>query len=228
MAKKNVQITAIGSENINFPTPKNTIDQDSAQLKRDALANNAVVITSNLDGNSSCFTGVKFEAIKATCGFDEDVAAQLFIANQNDNNIADGAIYTHALCEYIYEQAELNQGTIVGEQHLDTLDCLNAITDTTVLVTARLMNHQENKEQWPTFRKMVLGAHKSTDASLDLHHIVRQADSPEKTLDPTNVVPKERQNHKADHNKKRKESTDEMKKIKIENSEQIVGKKIIK
>lgn len=217
----------ISLEDINLPAPKEGIEQDKAQNKRKILAENVVVIESTSEGNSSCFTGVKFEAIKVTCGFEEDVDAQLFIAKQHDRNIVDGAVYTSALSEHIYEQAELNQGTHTGDEHLDTLACLNAVTDTGTLVTTRLLNNQENKDQWPALRNKIVGEQNASDEDIDGHHIERQADSPEKTLEHSNIEPKERQRHKSDHTKIRKQSADEMKNIKVSKAEQIVGKKFV-
>lgn len=217
----------ISLEDIKLPAPKEGIEKDKAQIKRKILAENVVIIGSVSEGNSSCFTGVKFEAIKVTCGFEEDVDAQLFIAKLHDRNIVDGAVFTSALSEHIYEQAELNQGTSTGDEHLDTLACLNAVTDTGTLVTTRLLNNQENKEQWPALRNKIVREQNASDEDIDGHHIERQADSPEKTLERSNIEPKERKNHKSDHTKIRKQSADEMKKIKVAKADQIVGKKLV-
>jgi hypothetical protein len=227
MSESKMLITPISLEDIELPSPKASIEQEKAQIKRKILADNIVVIESAAEGNSSCFTGVKFEAIKSTCGFEEDVDAQLFIAKQNDKNIVDGAIFTSALSEHIYEQAELNQGTSTGDEHLDTLACLNAVTDTGMLVTTRLLNNQENKEQWPALRNKIVGEQNSSGEDMDGHHIERQADNPEKTLERNNIVPKERQIHKSEHTKTRKQSADEMKNIKVPKAAQVVGKKVL-
>jgi len=221
-----VQITSIDVEDISLPAPKESIDQELATIKRVIIKNNAVVITSTEEGNSSCFTGIKLEGVKATCGFTNDADAQVFIAEQPDENITDGAIFTSALAEHIFAEAELNQGTSVGDGHLDTLSCLSALSDTEELVTTRLMNHQNNKDQWPSLRNKIMKNVPPIDEPQELHHLEPQAEAPEKTLDPKNVAPKPQSTHKKGHSLKRKESAEEMKKIKVANPNEIINKNI--
>lgn len=227
MSESKMLAIPISPEDIKFPAPKEGIDQDKALRKREIIGKYSVVLESTSEGNSSCFTGVKFEGIKMTCGFKEDVDAQMFIANQHDKNIDNGAVHTSALVEYEYEQAELKQGTREGLEHLDTLVCLSAVSDINALVTKRLLNNQENREKWPTLRNQIVREQNASDEDIDCHHIERQADSPEKTLERSNIELKERQSHKSDHAKIRKQSAGEMKNIKVDKAEQMIGKKLV-
>ena len=74
MKGKGIQLTSIDAKDILLPAPKESIDQELAKSKRDIITNNAVVITSSEEGDSSCFTGIKLEGVQSICGFADERA----------------------------------------------------------------------------------------------------------------------------------------------------------